>query len=231
MKARLLHTAASLALYFCLATILAQMILGTYVAFAWGLDGTKIVQMLAVLQEADLLELVKKAEARQDELSPEQVSYEQIRKTRAIQVRHLELREQALQAGLGQLAFEQGKLAQERERYRQLKAAFDQQLLELQQGAVATGTDNVRAKLEAIKPQQAKDLLVEMLKNDQLDEVVLLLINMSTTKCAKIMGEFETQEETKQLYEILQRIHEGYPNSDLATVTREQLQQSGPGGP
>jgi hypothetical protein len=231
MIPRLLRGATSLAIFFCLATVVAQAFLFVYLTLVWKPDRNQAIQALAILQGVDLFAMKEKAEQEGSELSVEQVSYDQIRETRAIKVYHLELREQALQDALSQLAFEQRKLSEERKRYKQLRDEFDQQLLQIQEGAIVAGTDNVQTKLEGIKPKQAKDLLLQMLKNDKLDQVVELLANMPTVKCAKIMGEFKTAEESKQLYEILQRIRDGYPNFDLAATTQEKLQQPGPTAP
>lgn len=223
MIARLMRTGVSLLMYFAVATMLAQVILGAYLALRWQLDRNKIVQILAVAQGIDLLAIQEEAERDRGQISPEQVSYEQIRETRAVKVRHLELREQALRAGLDQLAAERRKLSEQLSHYEQLSKAFRKELFELQQGAVARGRENARMKLEALKPEQAKEQLAEMLKNDELDEVVALLSGMQNSKAAKIMAEFKLPGETEQLYQILRRIREGLPESKLAAGTLNQL--------
>ena len=183
--------------------------------------------MLAIAQGIDLLEIGERTQSDQEQVSAEQVSYEQVRQTRAVEVRHLELREQALQQGLEQLASEQRKLVEELAHRQRVRETFQRELLSFQQGAVATGRENARLKLEALKPQQAKAQLVEMLKNDELDEVVAILADMPDTKAAKIMAQFTLPNENEQLYEILKRIREGYPDSQLAVDTQSQLGQAG----
>lgn len=231
MISRLLRSGISLLVYFFLATLIAQAVLLAYLGFSWKFDRNKIVQVLAILQDVDLFAIKEKAERDPDEISSEQVSYEQVTETRALRVQYLQLREQALKDGLDQLAFEQRKLGEEKKRYRQLKESFDKELATMQEGAVAAGTDNVRTKLEALKPKQAKELLVQMLEDQELNQVVVLLANMPTVKCAKIMSEFKTPSETEQLNEILRRIREGYPEADLAADMRKRLEQPERTGP
>lgn len=231
MIARLIRTGGSLFLYFCVATILAQIILASYLALRWQVDRNRLLQVLAVAQGIDLLAIKEEAERDPEQISPEQVSYEQIRETRAVKVRYLELREQALRTGLAQLASEQRELSDELTRYGQLRDAFQKELLDLQQGAIAKGVENARLKLEALKPKQAKQQLAEMLKNDELDEVVALLSGMTDSKAGKIMAEFKLPEESQQLYEILRRIREGYPESTLAASTQGQLGGANPTSP
>jgi len=231
MIARLLRAGISLFAYFCVATILAQIILLVYLTLTWQLDRNKVVQVLAIAQGIDILSIREQAERDQEQISPEQVSYEQIRETRAVKVRHLELREQALRQGLGQLASEQSKLAKEMQHCEQLRASFQKELLDLQQGAVATGRENARLKLESLKPKQAKEQLVEMLKNDELDEVVALLAGMPDSKAGKIMAEFKLPGESEQLYQILRRIRQGFPDSKLAADTQSKLNPPNPTSP
>jgi hypothetical protein len=231
MIARLLRTGLSLFAYFCVATVLAQIILLAYLALTWQLDRNKVVQILAIAQGVDIFAIRDQAQRDRDQVSPEQVSYQQIRETRAVKVRHLELREQALRQGLEQLAAEGRKLADDMQRQQQLKESFQKELVDLQQGAVASGRENARVKLESLKPKQAKEQLAEMLKNDELDDVVALLAGMPDSKAGKIMAEFKLPEESQQLYQILRRIREGFPESELAAATQNKLNQPNASNP
>jgi len=223
MIARLLRSGTSLFAYFCLATVIAQVILLAYFGLTWKLDHNKVVQVLAILQDVDLLTLKQKADDAEDELSSEQVSYEQILEARALQVAHLQLREQALKDGLDQLQFEQRKLSDEGKRLEQLKASFDGELLAMQDAAVTSGREDVVTKLQGIKAKQAKQLLLEMLENEEIDDVVALLTEMSDIKSAKIIGEFKTPEDLKKIAEVLRRIRQGRPAADLVADTKKQL--------
>ena len=225
MIKNILAGCVSLMVYFCIATIITQVILFSYVAATWQLNGTKAVRMLAIARGIDLFEMQKEADQERDEPSAEQVSYDEILRARALNVHHLQLREQALKDGLDQLQFEQRKLLEEKSRFEQVVTAFQQKLDSVESGAIASGMDTVRAPLETIKPAQAKQLLVEMLDNGEMDVVVSLLSAMPNSKCAKIMGEFKTPEETEQLSEILRLMRQGVPIAKLVQETEDQLVQ------
>ena len=231
MIGRLMRAGTTLFAYFCVATILAQIIVVTYLTLRWQVDRSKMVQILAVAQGVDLLAIKEQAELDREQVSAEQVSHEQIMETRAVKVRHLELREQALRQELAHVASEQRNLADEMNRHAQLRDSFQKELLDLREGAVATGRENARLKLESLKPQQAKEQLAEMLKNDEMNEVVALLAAMPDTKASKIMAQFTTPEESEQLYQILRRIRKGSPESDLAVDIQNQLSEPKPIGP
>jgi hypothetical protein len=226
MIGRLMRLFGWLAVYTCVATVIAQAIILVSLASRWELNRTRLVQMLAVAQGVDLFAIKAEAEQEQAVASQEQVSLAEIAQTRAVNVRHLELREEALRSGLDQLAYEQRKLTDEKVQYARVREAFDAQLALMQESAIAQGADNVRLKLEAIKAKQAKELLLEMLDDEELNQVVVLLAAMPTSKCAKIMAEFRTAEEITQLNEILRKIREGYPEFDLADGTLAALDRT-----
>ena len=91
--------------------------------------------------------------------------------------------------------------------------------------------DDNRAKLESIKAKQAKELLLEMLDQQEINDVVTLLKGMPNVKAAKIIGEFKTPDELEKIGQVLRLIREGTPVSDLVANTREKLEQPKPGGP
>ena len=218
-------------LYFCLATMLAQVVLLGYVAFNWQINRTRMIQALAILQNVDLFALKEDALGDRDDPTTEQVSHEQIMETRALKVHHLELREQALKNGLSELAFEQRKLAEDRKRYQQVHDAWKAALISQSEGAIATGREDVGLILEGAKAPQAKQLIMNMLDNDELDKVVALLVGMIDIKRGKIIAEFKTAAEVEQMSEILRRIDQGIPDAALPEETLSQLEQPGIAGP
>jgi hypothetical protein len=157
------------------------------VAATWQLNGTKAVRMLAIARGIDLFEMQKEIDQERDKLSAEQVSYNEILQARALSIHHIELREQALKDGLDQLQFKQRGLLQEKSRFEQVVTVFQEKLDSVESGAIAGGMDAVRAPLEAIKPTQAKQLLVEMIDDGEMDVVVSLVSAMPNSKFAKIM--------------------------------------------
>jgi len=73
-------------------------------------------------------------------------------------------------------------------------------------------------------------LLAQMLQQKELDDVVTLMTTMSDGKRAKIIAEFKTPEEIKQMDEILRRVRQGQPGAGAAENTQKQLQPpKGPG--
>lgn len=225
MIMRLLRIATTMFVYFCLATVVAQVVLAAYLATNWKLDKNKLVQMLAIAQGIDLFALKEEAEKDKDIPSSEQVSFDQILKTRVEKFHDLELREQALRNSLDQLGFEQRQLTDNTKRYKQTRDAFDAELATMQEKATSAGMEDNRTKLEAIQPKQAKQLLDEMLAANEINDVVTLLEGMPTTKAAKIIKEYTTPDDVEKIAGVLRLIRQGNPLSNLAADTQKNLTQ------
>ena len=230
MIGRLLRLALPLATYFCVATCIAEVIIVSHVVVAWQIDRPKIVRILAAAHGIDTDDTQKEAEP--DRAEPqEQVSLEKIAQVRALHVRHLELREEAVKSALDQLQYEQRQLGDKTAQYEKQKAAFEDRLLSLQKEAESKGTAELTAILEKIKAAQAKQQILQMLNEKQLDEVVSLLSGMQDSKRAKIIGEFKTPEESVKLADVLRRIRGGAAEAELAKEIQNQLAPSPSIGP
>jgi hypothetical protein len=223
MIGKLLGALVSLLVYTCVATVIAAAILAGYYGRAWHLNREKLIQMLAIAQGVDLAALREQARGDREEPSMEQVSYGQILETRAVKTRNLELREQALRSGLQHLQVDQHQLAEEKKRLGGLREGFEGKLLAMQNGAVANGREDTRRTLETIKPKQAKELLVQMLDQKEMDEVVVLMSGMTDAKRAKIIAEFRSPSEVESLGEVLRRIRQGMPAASMAENTQKQI--------
>jgi hypothetical protein len=209
----------------CVATIIAQAILMAYCGRAWQLNRVKLIQMLAIAQGVDLAALREQAGGSQELPPQEQASYNQVLETRAVKSRNLELREQALRSGLQQVQSEQDKFAEAKRQFLATQEKFGRELAALEKGAAATGREDARRTLEAMKPKQAKELLVQMLERKEMDEAVVLLAGMTESRRAKIAAEFKSPNEVEQLGELLRRIRQGTPLAGMAESTEKQMGQ------
>jgi hypothetical protein len=230
MIGRLVRGVGGAILCFALGTVIAEGIVVAWLCSSGRLDADTVAGLLAVLQGARPAEGQAPAVAAKDEPAPAAVPYEQVLDARAVKDKNLQFREMALAGAVAQLKADQRQLADAEKRYQQQLAAFNTRLQSVAQGAKTTGRDEVRRILEALKPKQAKELVLGMLENKEEDDVVVLLSGMTDSKRAKLLGEFKTPEETKKIEEVLRRIRQGVPEAPLAERAKEQLKQPGSPG-
>jgi hypothetical protein len=199
--------------YFCVGTILAQLIIAGYAASQGFLDKQKMSDMLAVARGTKLASAADKA--GDTKTKPAQMmSIEEIDQRRMTMTRHLELREQSVQNTLAQIASEREKLLRERQTFDMLVAAFRKEKETTQSQELAKGQEDTRAILENLKPKQAKELILRMIAADEKEDVVAMLSAMPITRQVKIIGEFKTEDEQKKIDDILRLLRQG--NGDAA---------------
>lgn len=206
--------------YFALGTILAEAV-GLYLFWSQGkLAPERLWKALAALEGIELPD----ADAPKPE-PPPQPTLEDVAAARAVKLRQIEQRELALAEGLQLLREERDRLSAQAADVARQQQAFAAELEELHNAALESGRENARLILENIKPKQAKELLVRMLDDGELDDVVMLVAQMPQTKRAKIAGEFKTDAEQAQLNEIMRKIREGAPDAPLAEQALETAQE------
>jgi len=100
MIKRILATLGALLLYFCAATFIAEVIMLCLWSWSWKLDRQKLVKMLAVAQGIDQVIAPPQPVVSPEEAIPEQPSYEEVLKKRALMLRDLELRQMSLSSAV-----------------------------------------------------------------------------------------------------------------------------------
>ncbi|NQU25757.1 MAG: hypothetical protein HQ567_31090 [Candidatus Nealsonbacteria bacterium] len=229
MIGRLLRRSGGLLVYSCVGTIMAQAVLAGYVISSWGLDSDKLIQILAIAQGVDLFELHDEAREDLEKVSTEQVSYALVLKERALRVRSLELREQALKQSLGRLTADEMMLLEKTKQFQVVTGNFALQLETLTDEAATTGMTDLVNHIGGLKAPQSKKLLQMMLEREQMERAVFVLKNLPFDKAAKIITEFKTDQELEELYPVLvDMLSEGYPVDRLAADVQEKLKQITP---
>lgn len=222
MIGRLLGLAGAVIAYLCIGTVLAQTIILGYLFATGHLTSEKLSRASAALSE-EATE-VGKTEVKPKPTAAPQVSLADLARARAQQSRDFELREQSLRNALAEVNFERTKLAQDFNRYNQLKAGFETQLATARETLTSESQENAVQTLQSLKSKQAKDQIMRMLEAGEVQSAVDLLVAMTVSKRAKVAGEFKTEEESRKLAEILKLIREGHPELTLIDETQTKLE-------
>lgn len=217
---RIFSALAGLVAYFCVGTILAQLIIAGYAASQGYLDKQKVTDMLAVARGAKLASAADKTTDAQSKPA-QMMSIEEIDQRRTTMTRHLELREQSVQNALAQIASEREKLLKERQTFDMLVTDFRKLKETTENQQLAKGQEDTRAILENLKPKQAKELILRMIAADEKEEVVAMLSAMPISKQVKIIGEFKAEDEQKKIDDILRLLRQGNGDATPASLPNE----------
>jgi hypothetical protein len=218
---------ATAAVYFCVATVLAQAIAFSTLWFKGALDEDRIYRVLAALHGVDIISLHAEMLAKEQQPKLEQVSYESVVKGRTLNSLDLDLRESAIDKGLLDLVNLQNSLLEDKELFDDVKKSYDLRLATLAKKEQDESLQQLQRTLEAIMPRQAKEQIVMMLDDNAMDDVVLIMKNMPTDKRKKIIAEFKQGEDVEILHRILTEIRKGEPLASEIQESRDKLQQFG----
>jgi len=224
MIASLIRGMSLLAICFVVGTLIAQTMIFAYVWKSWRMDDEKVAQMMAIARGTEMVAVTRDELRRQEEIAPEQPSFEEIVEARAVKNRNLELREQALSQDTAQLLFKQGKQHNESASFKLVRDTFEKKLTELKDFQQSNGLQENIVILQNMKPKQAKEQLLKIYDSGQIDQTVMLVSGMESMKLKKITAEFVTPDEATKLADILRRIRLGTPIALLAEQTLAELE-------
>lgn len=227
MIGRMLRIGTLLFAYSCIATIIAQMI-GLGMLWSKGsLESGRLMQALAAIEGVDLAAMQQEAVEARITLNPGQPSIEEIIQARAEGLRQIEMKEIAVSAGMQEIENQFRSLEEEKHQFELVRQKFGEELETMYADALVEGRDNARILLENLKPKQAKEQILQMLENGEIDQVVTLLSEMPVSKRGKIAREFKAEDEVVKLAQILERVREGKPDTTIVDEVRDEA-DSGP---
>jgi len=226
------HLPLTAFLYFSVATIVAETAALGVVWARGGMTEDRWIQILAVAHDIDLAEMWDTMEGAAHPAEEEQVAYDEVLLAQAKTSVDLDLREMAFDKGWIDVYNLESMLKQQRDRYAQLKKAFEQRLEQLHQGTVDTALQEVQRQLESVDAKLAKDQILRILDDDTIDPqksmhfVVTMVRGMPLDKRKKILASFRNHNaETERLHDILRQIRLGVPEVTLIRDTRRQLEE------
>jgi hypothetical protein len=212
---------------FCVGTVLTQGMLLAYWAATGQIDKDKIGRMIAVAQgtESNPAATAAATDGKNDKGPTEPSSFDELDQLRSLKLRLVDLREENLKGGIVLMGGIKAHVDNERTWYSSIYANFYEELKKLREGAIREGRDRIREILEADSPKLAKDQIMQIIADNKIDDVVAILPAIPTSKRAKIISAFTSEEERAKLQTVLRMILEGYPDTTLVAKTKQDLEQ------
>ncbi len=206
---------------FCVATILAQLIIFTLAAVRGNIKQDTLLKAVALVNGIDISgeQLQKMLDDAREEPIP---TYEDVRDARALESKNLQMREASVKRMRVQTDEMLAELRKEVADFDRRKEEFYKMLEEKEKNLLDASLQDVQRTIEVLGPEQAKEQIKKLLEAEQLDDVVTIFKEMPLDKRKKIMGEFTSEEEIDMLHEILMRTRAGEPASSLIRGARDQ---------
>ncbi len=207
--------------YFCIATVLAQIILLGYVMGSGTLDGGKLDKMLQIAHSAEMVVPDATKQPASSEQSQEQASLEHVEHLRSVKWRNFEMRENILLGMLTEFQQLRDELVTKRDEFSRIVAKAKADLETQREEAIGKGRREFEAIYAGMKPKQAKTQLMMDYTKGKVETVVEVLMEMEESKRAKIVAEFKSEDDQKILNQILDNVRN--PEVTLLDKTLRKL--------
>jgi len=193
---------ASAFLWFCTATLLAQVCILGLSYLRGNLTDKSLTQMVALMNGIDIPgERLKNAiTAARDIPVP---TREEILVAKNESSLELDSREKSLERWQRQLITEQARLDTEDQRLSVRLTDFEDEMKRFKKGRESESLNEVQKILELLAPEQAKDQILRMMADSAVEDVLLIIKAMAEDKRKKILAEFASNDELLKLAEIL----------------------------
>lgn len=198
----------------CVATVLTQTLIVGLSALRGNLDEGAVVKIVGLLNGIDISGR-RVAEAVREVRQEETPDYQEILERRALESIELDMRRQSLANHLEFIRSREIQLRAEQEAFDRRRESFKAQLETLEKDIEDDALQELQKTLGTLQSENAKDQIVRMIENNEMDKVVAIVQGMPADKQKKILGEFQTPQEAEHLAEILRRIGEGDPKKSL----------------
>lgn len=212
--------------YFCTATVITLVAGFGYLSSSGKLDDEHVFRIVSILHDIDLEKIAKSHDPREDDIPPEESSYDQQIEYGQVATLHLQSKQDDLEKQLNEFKAEFKKLNVATARYQTFRQEVEQYLIERGEKALEAGLVAVRNQLENLTAKkQAKPLLVQWIKEGRIEDVILLLNGLKDRSRQDIIRTFDTPDDIDMLKQIYDQMLEGHPEKTYIEGKLNELQQ------
>jgi phage-related baseplate assembly protein len=209
--------------YVATATVITLALGLGYLWHSERINDDKMFRMVAMVQGVDLEQIAAEHAGAEGQVPPEELSVEDIAGRQQVLDRNYEVKLLSLQRGRQEFDFRLQELRTQTERFDRLARDWEAKLKEQEELTTQENVGKVITDLEQVKPATAKDLLMRWIDEDRMQDVILLLGQMSETKKAKILKAFATPAELDKLHEIHRLMIDDNKNKKEIEAAKEEL--------
>jgi len=212
--------------YICTATVITLVAGLGYLHSTEALDDEDIFRIVSILHDIDLEKIAESHGPTEDEVPPEESSYDQQIEYRQVETLHLQAKQDDLEQQLGVFKDYFKTLNVATSRYQTFKHEVEQYLLQMEERAMESGLVAVRTQLQNLTAKkQAKPLLVQWIKEGRIEDVILILNGISDRSRREIIRTFDTPEDIDMLKKIYEQMLAGHPEKTYIESKLKELQK------
>ncbi|MGL4943398.1 MAG: hypothetical protein ACRC46_09435 [Thermoguttaceae bacterium] len=220
----ILDKSGTMMLYAGATMFLAQLVFLTYITYAWGINKQRLYNIMAVAQGIDITQTEEKLRASVSDKIAE-IHYDDVLSRRAERIRQDEFLATNMQLTAEQVGGQERIIEGKYKTLIDRIAAFEKRLTDVEKKAKDAGITEEIAIFDALKPDAAKDAIMAIIRDERdVDRAVIITKGMDITKRAKMLGAMQTEDEKKELVNLLQLIGDGVPITPVVAASRAEME-------
>ena len=212
--------------YFCTATVIALAAGIGYLRNTGVLDDEHVFRIVSILHDIDLEKIANSYDSTEEDVPPEESSYDQQIEYRQVETLHLQAKQDDLEQQLGIFKDQFKTLDVAMARYQTFSKEVEQYLNQMEERAMESGLVAVRTQIENLTAKkQAKPLLVQWIKEGRIEDVILILNGLKDRSRRDIIRTFDSPEDIGMLKQIYEQMLSGHPEKTYIESKLQELQE------
>lgn len=214
--------------YFCVATCITLVAGYGYLRTNGMLDDERVFRIVSLLHGIDIDKIAEETKAEQQEIPPEQTSFEDRKQHTTMAMLHLQAKQDDIEKNILVFGDERNRLGNMVRHFEQFSDEVKTFLEARKKEATDTGLQAVREQWKNLNAKkQTKKLMVGMIKEGKIDTVIELLNGLPPKSRTEILLTFESDEELAMLEQIQKQMLEGGPDATFINQKMQELEQAG----
>ncbi len=216
--------------YLSTATVIAACLVVGYLWRTSALTDDKMFRMVALLHDVDIEKIAAETDVVASAVPDEEPSLDEVERYREVLLRNYEVKNESLERGRQEFENLLTQLRESTQRFDKLARDLTSQLK--QQGELSTkeNIEKVVRDLELLSADKAQELLLRHLTEaDGVNDVILLMGKMTSSKLKKVLEEFNEQSDLDELYKIHSLMLDGHPQKPIIDKAMQMI-KSGESG-
>ena len=212
--------------YLCVATVITLVAGYGYLRQTQVLDDQRMFRIVSMLHGIDLDEVAEEYENSNEEVPPEEPSFDQQQQQLQVASLHLQAKQDEVEKEIDEFDSRFKRLGIRMGRFNKLHDEVETFLKQRREDALESGIMAVRSQTKKLDPKkQAKPLLIKRIKAGEMDDVILILNGMSPKDRDAILRTFTSEEELNMLYDLHQQMLAGDPEKSFIDGKLDELQR------
>ncbi|MEM8944642.1 MAG: hypothetical protein AAGD11_05605 [Planctomycetota bacterium] len=212
--------------YFCVATVITLAAGYGFLRSNGLLDDESMFQIIALVHGVDLDEIAEANNTDEQDVPPEEMSFEDHQTHLRMSTLHLQAKQNDIEKLIADFRAERNRLDNQIDNITKFRQEVEEYLNQKRAKATADGVAGVREHWKNLNPKkQTKQLLIQMIRDGQMDRVIELLNGLNPNTRKEILKTFDTEDDIQMLYQIEQQMLTGGPDANFIDGKLSELNQ------